>query len=170
VIEQMLVLARFEDPSTSIHPERLQADALIREAILPFEPLAEEKEIAIRLTSSPGLSLIGDSILLKRALHNLLGNAIRHSPKGALIRLSAVREGEACLLAVADQGEGIPADLLGQLGRRFVRQDTSRSRRSGGAGLGLAIVQGIARLHGGSLELQSTEGSGTVATVTIPLS
>ncbi len=170
VIEQMLVLARFEDPSTSITSVRLQADTLIRDAIAPFEPLAEEKGISIHLASTRGLSFMGDAILLKRALHNLLGNAIRHSPKGSLVRLSALREGDTCAFAVSDNGEGIPASLLGQLGRRFVRQDASRNRQSGGAGLGLAIVQGIAKLHGGSLVLQSTEGVGTVATVTIPLS
>ena len=170
VIEQMLFLARFEDPSTSINPILLQADALIRDAIAPFEPLAQEKGVAIELASSPGLNLMGDVTLLKRALHNLLGNAIRHSPSGSLVRLSALREGNGCVLAVSDQGEGIPASVLGQLGRRFVRQDVSRSRLSGGAGLGLAIVQGIARLHGGSLALQSTEGAGTVAKITIPRS
>ncbi len=170
VIEQMLVLARFEDPSTSITPVLLQADTLIRDAVAPFEPLAEEKEVAIEWASTPGLTFLGDAILLKRALHNLLGNAIRHSHNGSLVRLSALREGGATVLAVSDQGEGIPASLLGQLGRRFLRQDASRSRQSGGAGLGLAIVQGIARLHGGALSLQSTEGAGTVAKITIPRS
>jgi two-component system heavy metal sensor histidine kinase CusS len=168
VIEQMLVLARFEDPSTSITPVLLHADTLIREAIAPFEPLAEEKAVSIELASSPGLSLMGDATLLKRALHNLLGNAIRHAPQGSLVRLSALRERDDCVFAVSDQGEGIPVGLLDQLGRRFVRQDASRSRQSGGAGLGLAIVQGIARLHGGALSLQSTEGLGTVAKITIP--
>ncbi|WP_243286349.1 ATP-binding protein [Geothrix terrae] len=168
VIEQMLVLARFEDPSTSITPVLLQAGALIREAVAPFEPLAEEKGLAIELASSRGLSFMGDATLLKRALHNLLGNAIRHAPEGSRIRLSALREGDAAVLAVSDQGEGIPAGVLGQLGRRFVREDASRSRQSGGAGLGLAIVHGIARLHGGALSLQSTEGRGTVAKITIP--
>lgn len=168
VIEQMLVLARFEDPSTNITPILLQAEVLIREALAPFEPLAEERGITLELASSPGLTLRGDATLLKRALHNLLGNAIRHSPAGASVRLSALREGDATVLAVSDQGEGIPASVLGQLGRRFVRQDVSRSRLSGGAGLGLAIVQGITRLHGGSLALQSIEGTGTVAKITIP--
>jgi len=170
VIEQMLVLARFEDPSTSINPVWLQADALIREAVAPFEPLAEEKGIAIELASSPGLVLRGDATLLKRALHNLLGNAVRHAPAGSRIRLSALREGDAAVFAVSDQGEGIPASVQGQLGRRFVRQDASRSRQSGGAGLGLAITQGIVRLHGGSLSIESAEGRGTVAKITIPAS
>ena len=129
VIEQMLVLARFEDPSTSIIPVWLKADALLREAVAPFEPLAEEKGIAIELASSPGLALRGDATLLKRALHNLLGNAVRHAPAGSRIRLSALREGDAAVFAVSDQGEGIPASVLGQLGRRFVRQDASRSRQ-----------------------------------------
>jgi two-component system heavy metal sensor histidine kinase CusS len=169
VIEQMLVLARFEDPSTTITPARLQAGTLIRDAITPFEPLAAEKAVSLELASSPGLTLMGDATLLKRALHNLLGNAIRHSPNGSLVRLSALQEGDDCVLAVSDQGEGISASMLGQLGRRFVRQDASRSRQSGGAGLGLAIVRGIARLHGGSLSLQSTEGLGTVAKITMPL-
>lgn len=168
VIEQMLVLARFEDPSTRIAPSLLQAGQLIQEAIKPFESLAEEKEITLKWTSSPGLTLLGDATLLKRALHNLLANAIRHSPGGAVVHLSALREGDATVLSVADAGAGIPADVLAQLGRRFVREDASRSRHTGGAGLGLAIVQGIANIHGAAFRIRSQEGVGTVAQITFP--
>lgn len=168
MIEQMLVLARFEDPSARISPALLEADGLIRDAIKPFESLAEEKGIAMKRASSPGLTLMGDATLLKRALHNLLANAIRHSQSGGVIRISALREGDTTVLSVADEGEGIPAHVLSQLGRRFVRQDASRSRHTGGAGLGLAIVQGIAKIHGASLQVKSQEGIGTVAQITFP--
>lgn len=168
VIEQMLVLARFEDPSARITPASLEAEGLIREAIRPYESLAEEKGVVMTWASSPGLTILGDGVLLKRALHNLLANAIRHSPSGAIIHLSALREGEATVLSVADAGEGIPAHVLSQLGHRFVRPDVSRSRHTGGAGLGLAIVQGITNLHGASFQLKSQEGVGTVARIIIP--
>ncbi|WP_285570942.1 ATP-binding protein [Geothrix limicola] len=169
VIEQMLVLARFEDPSNSITPMLLQAETLIRAAVAPYESLAEERGVAIEWTSTPGLTLMGDATLLKRALHNLLANAIRHAPGGSVVRLSALQEGDAAILAVSDHGEGIPANVLNQLGRRFVRQDASRNRQGGGAGLGLAIVQGIARLHGAHFHIESEEGTGTVAQITFPV-
>ena len=168
LIEQMLFLARWEDPATQVEMGPIEVLGLLRSVREPFEPLAEESRITLDIEADPALQLLGNSTLLRRALHNLLANAIRHSPEGGLVTLRATRDADTLTLAVEDHGEGIPPQFLATLGQRFVRTDLSRSRSRGGTGLGLAIVQGIAKLHGATLRLQSDVGVGTVAQITFP--
>lgn len=170
LIEQMLFLARWEDPSTQVEKEDLWVRSLLEATLEPFEPLAEESQITLELEADPTLQVHGNATLLRRALHNLLANAIRHSSGGDVVTLRATRDAQGLCLAVHDQGEGIPPQFLATLGQRFARTDLSRSRKRGGTGLGLAIVSGIAKLHGGALHLESEEGIGTVAQITIPVS
>lgn len=170
VIEQMLFLARTEDPSNQIALVPLDARSILVGAAEDCAPLAEEKQVPIQVEASNPMTLVGDSILLRRALHNLLSNAIRHTPSGKRIRLRAREIDGTVSLEVEDQGEGIPAELLPLLGRRFIRQDRSRSRNTGGAGLGLAIVQSIAWLHKGRLEIESQVGQGTIVRMHFPRS
>ncbi len=82
--------------------------------------------------------------------------------------LRASSESGACILEVVDQGEGIPPSVIARLGQRFLREDPSRGRQKGGAGLGLAIVQGIVRMHGGTFEIHSPEGAGSRTKITLP--
>lgn len=168
LIEQMLFLARWEDPATQVEMSPIPVLALLLAAREPFEPLAEESQITIQVEADPELQVVGNGTLLRRALHNLLANAIRHSTPGGVVSLRAVPGKKGLALTVLDHGEGIPPQFLATLGQRFARTDLSRSRKRGGAGLGLAIVQGIARLHGATLHIQSEEGVGTVAQITFP--
>lgn len=168
MIEQMLFLARTEDPATHLRRERLEAAELLAKARAPFGPLAEEREVALEVAAPPDLALLGDPTLLRRALHNLLANALRHAPAGSTVRLAAREVADGVALEVEDRGEGIPPEALARLGQRFLRPDPSRSRGSGGAGLGLAIVQGIARMHGGRLEVARLEPAGTLARLVVP--
>lgn len=168
LIEQMLFLARSEDPANHVEMRRLGIRDLLVSVREPFEPLADENQIAVEIEVPPGMEMTGNVILLRRALHNLLANAIRHSHPGGSVTLRATRDAAALILAVEDHGEGIPAQYVGLLGQRFVRTDVSRSRKGGGAGLGLAIVNGIAKIHGARLHIQSEDGVGTVAQITFP--
>lgn len=169
LIEQMLFLARWEDPATQVEMSPIGVLGLLKSAREPFDSLAEESRITLAIAADPALQLHGNGTLLRRALHNLLANAIRHSPEGGTVTLRATRDGDVLTLAVEDHGEGIPPQFLATLGQRFVRTDLSRSRTRGGTGLGLAIVQGIAKLHGATLQLQSAVGVGTVAQITFPV-
>lgn len=168
MIEQMLFLARTEDPAMALDRRRLPVAELLARACSPFEPLAEERSVALAVAAPPELAVTGDPTLLRRALHNLIANALRHAPEGSVVRLSAREGAEGVALEVEDQGEGIPAEAVAKLGQRFLRPDPSRSRGSGGAGLGLAIVQGIARMHGGRLEVVRLEPAGTLARLVLP--
>jgi two-component system heavy metal sensor histidine kinase CusS len=169
LIEQMLFLARSEDPANQIEMLPLDVPELLRAVREPFVPLAEESRISVEVSAPEGLALRGNATLLRRALHNLLANAIRHSIPASAVCLRAFQGPDGIVLEVEDQGEGIPRQFLANLGQRFVRTDASRSRKRGGAGLGLAIVNGIAKLHGATLQIESEEGVGTVAKITFPV-
>lgn len=168
VIEQMLFLSRFEDPSQGVAKVDLEPSHLLESAVAPFVSLAEEREVGFRWEVHGHPRLRGDAVLLRRALHNLLANALRHAPRGSLVTLRARQEGAEALLEVEDEGEGIPEEMVAQIGRRFLRHDASRSDRTGGTGLGLAIVRGIARAHGGSLEVGRPGKPGTVMQIKLP--
>ena len=112
--------------------------------------------------------LFGDSDLLHSALTNLLDNAIKHSDPGQDIVLSAEKQDKSVVLTVTDQGRGIPEAELARILQPFYRVDKARSRRLGGAGLGLAICQLIAAAHGGELVIESKLGQGTRASLVLP--
>jgi len=168
VIEQMLFLARTEDPATQIQRSALDVEALLRGAAAPFESIAEDNQVTIEIEVSGHPELMGDPTLLRRALHNLLANAIRHSRPGGHVVLRASSESGNCILEVLDQGEGIPSSVVTRLGQRFLRTDPSRDQSKGGAGLGLAIVHSIVRMHAGTFEIQSREGIGSRTKITLP--
>lgn len=169
MLDQMLFLARSEDPAMALELEQLEVANLLRAAAMPFEPLAEERHVRLDLRLSETLALQADEKLVRRALHNLLANALNHSPEGGTVVLEALHDAEAITLQVSDQGEGIPEAFLAKIGQRFSRPDFARSRHAGGAGLGLAIVKNILRLHGGTLAFDSAPGQGTTAKLRFPL-
>ena len=167
LIEQMLFLARAEDPATALDLQNLDLPQALHDAAGPFEILADEQGIALRVETDPGTRIHADATLLRRAIHNLIANAVRHTPKGGVTLKGFVQDGFTDI-EVRDTGEGIAPDQLPRLGRRFARADASRSRATGGTGLGLAIVESILRLHGGSLVIESEVGKGTLARMRFP--
>jgi two-component system heavy metal sensor histidine kinase CusS len=119
-----------------------------------FEAWAEERGVSLTLTGS--VSVPGDRLMLRRALSNLISNAIRHTPHGEAVRVSLARHGDKAIVAVENPGPEIPAAHIPRLFDRFYRIDPSRQRKGDGAGLGLAIVKSIVDAHGGSIQVAST--------------
>ena len=119
-----------------------------------FEAWAEERGVSLTLTGS--VSVLGDRLILRRALSNLISNAIRHTPHGEAVRVSLARHGDKAIVAVENPGPEIPAAHIPRLFDRFYRIDPSRQRKGDGAGLGLAIVKSIVDAHGGSIQVAST--------------
>ena len=126
----------------------------------------------VRLLVRPGdplRAVVADPDRIGEVLGNLLSNALRHTPAGGAVELSAVRAGsDAVDLAVVDSGEGIPPESLPRVFERFYRADSARSRDQGGSGIGLTIAEAIAQAHGGSLRAES-DGPGRGATFTLRL-
>jgi len=99
---------------------------------------------------------------MRSAIANVISNAIRHTPPGGSVRVGVQSAGDLVVISVADTGEGIPAQLLPRVFERFVKGPTST-----GSGLGLAIVHDIVTAHGGSVEIDSTQGVGTTVRMTL---
>ena len=141
----------------------------LSEILITAAEALHERAITFELPSEGAdLRVYGNHRLLITLFTNLLTNAHRHTPAECAIGIRAVRHQDSIAITVHDTGEGIPPEHLPHILDRFYRVDDSRSSGSGGAGLGLAICQSIARAHGGSLEVHSAPGK-AAATVTLPL-
>jgi len=167
MIDSMLFLAQADRAQTALQITSLEADAQLRAVAEFYQALADEQGVQLRCEGN--VRIAADPLLLRRALSNLLSNALRYTPSGGQIALQAMLAEDGCpLLRVSDSGTGIAAEHLPQLGQRFYRIDPSRSRQHGGTGLGLAIVKSVMALHGGCLLLESQPGRGTRATLQFP--
>ena len=131
--------------------EPLDLAALARDVAELFEPAAEEAGLSVELNAPDAVPAEGHRQFLFQALSNLLENAMAHAPPGTSITIEAAGQGDDVRLGVSDRGPGIPPEARERMAERFARLDESRS--GGGAGLGLALVQAVARLHGGELRL-----------------
>ncbi|MEU8664138.1 sensor histidine kinase [Actinoplanes philippinensis] len=107
---------------------------------------------------------------LRQAVGNLVGNAIRHTPAGGTVTVHARREADQLVIDVTDTGPGIPVEQQALVFERFWRAEKSRSRRTGGSGLGLPIVRKLVEAHGGTVTLVSTPGHGATFTLRLPAS
>lgn len=106
---------------------------------------------------------------MTQVLVNLIGNALRHTPAGGRVDVSAEKQDGYLRLHIADTGPGIPEEDLPFIFERFYKRDPSRSRKDGGTGLGLSIAKGFVEAHGGSVTVKSKLGHGTVFTISLPL-
>jgi len=168
LIGDLLFLARAESPLTELHRELVNIGALLVTVRDYYEATAADAGILL-VTNEGGERLTAelDRSLMLRALSNLVSNAIAHTPEGGKVTLTAMAEGDVIRIEVSDTGAGIPAEALPRVFDRFFRVDPSRSKSSGSTGMGLAIVQSILSLHGGSAEIASRLGRGTIVTLRI---
>lgn len=157
--QKMMQLISMQENPVVLH-KTMDARELLEKVCAAMEPAAKEKDIAFK-TEAQADTLTGDADLLFSLLTNLTDNAIKASPENSIIRLTAVRDGDKQTLTVIDQGSGIPADKIALVTEPFYRVDKARSRKLGGAGLGLSLCQMIAQAHGGRLDIQSKVGKGT---------
>ncbi|MBI3661275.1 HAMP domain-containing protein [Candidatus Acetothermia bacterium] len=134
-----------------------------------IQPQFDEKGIQLALHTSSPLMVQIDRERIEQVLLNLLSNALRYTDSGGQVSLSAQVQGEELCVSVADTGKGISSEDLPHVFERFYRGDKSRSRSSGGAGLGLAISKRLVELHGGKIWVQSASGRGTQFTFSLPL-
>lgn len=131
-------------------------------------PNAKEKNIKISLDCDEKISAKINSPLLEQAIVNLLDNAVKYSENDKEVKISGYAKENDIVIEVADEGRGIEKEHLPRLFERFYRVDKARSRKLGGTGLGLAIVKHIIQAHGGTVNVESTPGKGSVFTIKIP--
>jgi two-component system, OmpR family, sensor kinase len=166
--ESLLQLARLDAGQEPIKRERFDLLRVAHECIELVRPLAAERGIQLHCEIA-SIECLGDAERIGQVITNLLTNAIHFNRDQGEVRLSARTEDGAVLLAVADTGQGIPAEDIPHLFERFYRVDKSRSRIQGRNGLGLAICKAIVDAHGGTIEVATQPGVGSTFTVRLPL-
>ncbi len=156
--------------------EKLPTDMnqLITRTVVMLKPLADEKQIQVGCTLAESLpAVVADADRMSQVFYNILVNAIRYSPDGGRVEVATAlleRPGKNWLsVAIADHGQGIPPEDLPHVFDHFYRGDKSRDRKSGGSGIGLAIVKQLVESHGGEVSVESIEGAGSVFQVLLPV-
>jgi two-component system heavy metal sensor histidine kinase CusS len=170
LIDRLLFLARSEHPEAQVHREELNIDQELQTVVDFYEAAASDRRIHLEVQTPTGLTASVDRTLFQLAVGNLVENAVRHTPPEGNVRVEAGSESSALIVRVTDTGEGIAPEHLPHVFERFYRADPARSHNGGGAGLGLALVQTIARLHKGNASIDSTSGRGTAVTLTFAAS
>jgi len=142
---------------------------LVDQLIETFRPNALARGISLCAELDKNLpSVSADADRIAQVVHNLLSNALRHTPAGGRVSVKLCRQENAVLCAVSDTGAGLAADELPWVFQRFWRADKSRDRKSGGAGLGLAIAKKLIEAHGGDIRVESRPGKGATFAFTLP--
>jgi signal transduction histidine kinase len=167
LVDDLLALARRQEPT--LEHELVDLGVAVAEASDDFVVPAAARDIVLDRAIAPGVVVTGDRDALKRAVANLLDNAVRLAPAGSRIRLATGSEGGRAWIAVADEGPGISTEDQPHVFDRFWRADKARSRADGGTGLGLAIVRQIVEGHGGHVRLQSKVGLGSSFVIWLPV-
>jgi signal transduction histidine kinase len=163
MIGDLLALHTIESGAMELNLESLQAEEVIQSAVRQVAPIAQQRNIEIRTNAEPGLpGFSGDAKILRRVLVNLLGNALRVSPRGSKILVTAARQEGEIAFSVADQGPGIPAKLQQTIFEKFASLDLEAGKHVS-TGLGLAFVKLAVKEHGGRVVVESpwpVDGSG----------
>jgi two-component system OmpR family sensor kinase len=165
LVEDMLLLARL-DAGRSLASEPVDLSQLVVDAVSDAHAAGPDHRWTLALPDE-AVTVTGDAARLGQVLSNLLANARVHTPPGTTVRAELLDRGHEVVLAVLDDGPGIPPELLPRVFGRFARGDSSRSRAAGSTGLGLAIAQAVVVAHGGSITVDSVPGC-TVFTVRLP--
>ena len=170
LVNDLFQLSRLENKILKLERAPFEAGAAVREA---YESLAEpaRRTAGITMMSEVGegdLRCLGDRARLIQVLQNLIRNAIRFTPEGGIILVGAHLDGDRVAFTVRDTGIGISPEDLGRVFERFYRSDSSRNRKSGGAGLGLAIAKELIEQMGGTIEVESEINEGSVFTICLP--
>ena len=166
MVAQLLDLSRLESGGSPLHLRPFDlGDVLERSA---SEARLHWPTARVVVRAEPGVHLVGDPERIHQVVANLVENAVRHSPPGSPVEVTARREGGVVVLEVVDDGPGIPAEEADRVFERFYRADRSRTTGAGGSGLGLAIVRWIVELHGGSVGVDPTHAPGCRIRVSLP--
>ena len=169
IIDDLQDLAAADAGTLRLHREPVPAGDLLGQVAAAHRVAADAAGVALRAEADDTAWLDADPVRMRQALGNLVSNALRHTPADGTVTLTARRAGEQVVLTVADTGTGIAPEDLPHVFDRFWRAEKSRSRRTGGSGLGLPIVRHLVAAHGGTAEAASEPGEGAVFTLRLPV-
>ncbi|GAA1645653.1 sensor histidine kinase [Actinoplanes couchii] len=168
VIDDLQDLSAADAGELRLHPQPVEIASLLSGVADAFHATAEKAEVTLTVRTAPA-TITADPIRLRQAVGNLMANAIRHTPPGGQVTISSVETDSELTIAVTDTGPGLPPDQLELVFERFWRAEKSRSRQTGGSGLGLSIVRKLTEAHHGRVSVTSPPGEGATFTLHLPL-
>ncbi|HEX8992535.1 MAG TPA: HAMP domain-containing sensor histidine kinase [Anaerolineales bacterium] len=169
LIDDLFQMAQLDAGGFPLDRENSSLTDLISDTLESFSELAARQGVTITGHAEPSIDpVFMDTMSIGRVLNNLIGNALHHTPSGGSVTVLARRTARGVEVTVHDTGEGIQPEDLPKIFESFYRGEKSRSRATGGAGLGLAISRGILRAHGGDIVVESQPGRGSTFTFTLP--
>ena len=170
LVEDVGLIAQADAGALTLDLQEESMGELAKMSVEAFRPAAEGKGVALRVESPLGLPRTRmDRTRISQALGNLLDNAVRHTPEGGEVSVSVEAVGESVRVSVEDTGEGVPEEEVGQIFDRFYRVDPSRTRATGGTGLGLTIARQLVEAHGGSIRAERRQEGGSRFVFEIPV-
>lgn len=170
LVNDLRTLSLADAGELSISPQIVEPGGLLRDVASLYEYQSKRKNIELALDiASPLPPLEVDPGRMTQVLTNILDNAIRHTPEGGTITLSARHKDDRIELAIQDSGPGLPGEEVGRIFERFYRADPSRQREDGGSGLGLAIAKSIVQAHSGQVSAESEAGKGLRIVISLPV-
>jgi len=169
MINDLILLSKFDASEAELKMVPVRLDLLIKDIGNLFQVLAAQKNIALKIDPIQEAVVTGDKIRLQQLFTNLIDNALKFTPEGGSIRICVEKNGDCVQVKVVDTGIGIPKEEQENIFKRFYRADKSRSRDTGGVGLGLSIAQWIAHAHHGKIGVQSEMNKGSTFTVHLPV-
>ncbi|MDT5202901.1 MAG: two-component system, OmpR family, sensor kinase, partial [Mycobacterium sp.] len=168
LVDDLLLLARL-DVDRPLEKRRVDLLTLASDAVHDARALAPKRKITLDVVDGPGIpEVLGDEPRLCQILGNLMINAVQHTPETAAVAVRVGTEGDDAVLEVIDDGPGMSKQDAQRIFERFYRTDSSRTRTSGGAGLGLSIVDSLVRAHGGAVTIETAPGQGCHFRVSLP--
>jgi len=164
MINDLILLSKFDATQVELKMAPLRLDLLVKDLCNLFQVLAEQKEIELSVGEIEEVTIVGDKMRLQQLFTNLIDNAIKYTSEGS-IRVSVEKYEEVVLVKICDTGIGIPKEEQEKIFKRFYRVDKSRSKETGGVGLGLSIAEWIVHAHQGRIEVDSKLNKGSTFTV-----
>jgi signal transduction histidine kinase len=167
LVNSLLDISRIRAGQLAIEPATIDLGALVRRVAEHIQPTLESHMLKLDIPPEP-LLVSADAVRIEQAIENLLGNAVKYSPKGGEIDLSVGRAGANVWVHVSDQGIGIPVEALPQIFDRYFRAGNADEQQIVGLGIGLYVVKEIVDLHGGTITVQSSVGTGSTFSIYLP--
>lgn len=172
LVNDLLILSRLNEQNKELHHFKVyDLQEVIKKATDRFTPIFEQRKIDFKLIQPENLKLavLGDDALLIQAIGNVINNAIIYNNQPGTVTVEVSQKDNQAVIAVTDSGIGMSEEELAKVFNRFYRVDKSRSRQTGGSGLGLSIVKSIIKAHNGFISIKSEPLKGTTVTITLPI-
>ena len=167
-LNEIIDWAKKQSHKTSFYPERILLTEGIEESLELLRPNAQQKKIKLSNHIPKDMEVMADALMLRSIVQNLVTNAIKYTPNGGMVQINAKRSGQMACIFIEDSGVGMTTDMKERLFKNTDQPSLSGTNNEQGSGLGLLLVSDFVTQHGGQIEVESSEGTGTKIKFTIP--